>query len=266
MKKVKFLFLITLSLVVLTVQAKTKNVQKGRSDAGIRLGASFGVPAGAIPDGASGLPLPAPSIGLFYSYKFTPKWSIEIGAETYSMKARFETPYDDFEYVGDIGKYISINGEPVSDPGETSSIFLKHAFVEDGKFNNRFLVVPVTAQLHFRKGWSFAFGSYVAYNFKKEMTGTARDIVVGSKNYPDFEGLPTEGTMPFNESDKIKDWDFGLNIGGNYEMKSGINFDLRVNAGMIDFFVKEFTAPPSAYRNIVLQTTIGYRLGGSRRI
>lgn len=261
MKRLKVLsFVLAGVLAFQHVDAKTKNSLK-RSDAGIRVGASFGIPAGAIPEGASGLPLPAPALGLFYSYKITPKWSVQIGAETYSMKAKFETPYEQFEYIGNIEKYI--NGNQNSTRVDT--VFLDKAVVEGGRFNNRYLSVPITAQYNFRKGWSMSFGGYIAYNFKKEMVGTATDIYFGDRYNPDFS-LKVSGTMPFDESERIKDWDFGLNVGGNYELKSGINFDVRVNAGLTDFFVKEFTAPPSAYHNVVIQTTVGYRIGGSRRI
>lgn len=261
MKSLKILIVALICLPLLTVaNAKTKD-HKFRSDAGIRAGASFGIPAGAIPDGASGLPMPAVSIGMFYSLKFTPKWSVQIGAETYSMKARFNTPYSQFEYIGNVEKYI--NGNVNSTRIDT--LFLDKATVENGLFHNKYIALPITANYHFRNGWSVSFGTYVAYNFKKGMTGTAIDISYGDKYNPEYS-LPVTGTMPFNESDKIKDWDFGLNVGGNYELKSGINFDMRINAGMTDFFVKEFTAPPSAYHNIVIQTTVGYRIGGTRRI
>ncbi len=253
------LILISCIIFATNINAKEKNKLK-RNDAEIRIGASFGVPAGAIPTGASGMPLPAVSMGLFYDYQINPKWSLQIGAESYSMKARFETPYERFEYIGNVEKYI--NGDEASSRIDT--VFLDKATVEGGRFNNRYLAIPISAQYHFRKGWSISFGSYVAYNLKKEMKGTAKDIYFGEKEDPEIS-LRVYGTMPFNESDKIKDWDFGLNVGGNYELRSGLNFDLRINAGMIDFFVKEFTAPPSAYRNIVLQTTIGYKIGGGYR-
>lgn len=261
MKKLKFLIVAFVSLSLLTgVSAKTKN-NKLRSDAGFRVGAAFGVPAGAIPDGASGLPMPAVSLGMFYSLKFTPKWSVQVGAETYSMKAKFNTPYSQFEYIGNVEKYI--NGNVNSTRVDT--IFLDKATVENGMFNNKYIAIPITANYHFRKGWSISFGTYVAYNYRKEMTGTAKDIYFGDRYNPEYS-LQVTGTMPFDESNKIKDWDFGMNVGGNYELKSGINFDMRINAGLTDFFVKEFTAPPSAYHNIVIQTTIGYRIGGTRRI
>ncbi len=262
MKNLRFLIIIMTCLPLLTVaNAKSENNLIKRSDAGIRIGASFGFPAGAIPEGASGLPLPAVSLGMFYSYKFTPKWSIQVGAEAYSLKANFNTPYEQFEYIGNVEKYINGN------TGNTriDTIFLDKATVEDGRFHNKYIAIPVTANYHFRKGWTFSFGGYVAYNYSKEMTGTATDIYYGDRYNPEYS-LKVTGTMPFDESQQIKDWDFGLNVGGNYEMKSGINFDLRVNAGMTDFFVKEFSAPPSAYHNIILQTTIGYRIGGTRRI
>lgn len=251
-----FLFCI---FFVFESDAKIKNRVK-RSDIGFHAGAAFGAPLGSVPSGASGMPLPAVAIGLSYEYQITPKWSVQVGAETYSMKARFSTPYERFEYIGNVERYI--NGNTASTKIDT--VFLDKATVEGGRFNNRYISLPVQAQYRFKKGWSLNFGSYVAYNIKKEMKGTATDIFFGRKDNPEIS-LEVHGTMPFDESHQIKDWDFGLNVGGNYELKSGVNFDLRVNAGMIDFFVKDFTAPPSAYRNIVVQTTVGYKIGGGYR-
>lgn len=231
----KLLTLALISLAFLTnAQAKTK---LRKSDAGIRVGAAFGAPLGAMPSGASGLPLPAPSLGLFYTYKVSPKFSLQIGAETYSMKAKFETPYENFEYIGNIEKYINGN----TNSNRIDTVFLRYAVVEDGKFNNRYLSIPITANYHFRKGWSMSFGTYVGYNFRKEMVGTATDIYFGDKNDENYS-LKVSGEMPFNESDKIQNWDFGLSVGGNYELNSGINFDLRINTGLNDIFVKEFSA------------------------
>jgi hypothetical protein len=115
---------------------------------------------------------------MFYSLKFTPKWSVQIGAETYSMKANFNTPYK-FEYIGNVEKYMP---ELFENNGQLDTAFLKYAYVEGGKFNNKYLAIPITANYHFRNGWSLSFGTYVAYNFKKEMTGTATDILFGNKD------------------------------------------------------------------------------------
>lgn len=239
-------------------QAKVKNRLK-RSDIGFTAGASFGIPAGKIPKGSTGLPLPAPMLGLSYEQHITPRWSIKYGVETYAMKARFETTYEDFIFSGNLGEHINVPGYDFSD--SEGSIPLDRATVEGGLFNNRYISVPVSAQHYFRKGWSVSMGTYVAYNIKKLMKGTAIDILIHTGHEP----LSVDYPMPFDESHQIRDWDFGLNVGGNYELKSGVNFDLRVNAGMIDFFVKDFTAPPSAYRNIVVQTTVGYKIGGGYR-
>ncbi|MCO5248523.1 MAG: PorT family protein [Chitinophagales bacterium] len=255
MKTLKSLLLVLLCISFFNLNARVKN-NVNYNTAGLKIGAAFGFPLGAMPKGATGLPLPAPSLGMFFSHKFTPKWSLQIGAEMYSLKTRFATPYSQFEYIGNVEKYIY--GQETS---RIDTVFLDKAFVENGLFNNRYISLPISAIYHFNKSWSLSFGAYIAYNFKKQMTGTAKDIYFGDKYNPEYS-LEVEGTMPFNESDKIKDWDFGLNVGGNYELKNGINFDVRLNAGLVDFFVKEFTAPPSAYRNMILQTTIGYKIGG----
>lgn len=274
MKKIAYIFIAAfIFLEISPISARTRikkdrlekseRLNNFRSNLGFKAGASFGFPAGAIPKGASGMPLPAPTLGMYYNlhFKNNSRWSVMTGLETYALKANFSAPYSQFEYVGNIAKYIY--GDNQSD--RIDSVFIDKAFVEGGRFNNRYLSVPIMAQYSFRKGWSLVFGGYVSHILRREMTGTAKDIYFGDRTNPNYS-IKVNGEMPFEESNKIKKWDFGLNVGGNYELKSGINFDLRVNAGLTDFFVKEFTAPPSAYHTIVVQTTIGYRIGGGRKI
>lgn len=236
-------------------EARNKTFRK--SDAGIRVGAAFGFPLGPLVEGATGLPMPAPSLGLFYSHRFTPKWSVQIGAEHYWMKAKFETPYANFQYVGELEIKTDQGTQFVND-----TVNIVYALVKDGLFDNRYLSLPITAHYHFRKGWSISFGGYGAYKLRSNMTGIATDVFVGNKE--DYSEVV--GEIIFDESKRFRKFDFGLNVGGNYELKSGINFDLRVVTGLTDIFRKDFTAPPGAYRNVVMQATVGYRLGGSRRI
>jgi hypothetical protein len=228
-----------------------------RSDAGIRIGASFGFPLGPLVEGATGLPMPAPSLGLFYAYRLSPKWSLQVGGEHYWMKAQFETPYANFQYAGDLEIITDQGTQIVND-----TVNIVYAFVKEGLFDNRYLSMPITAHYHFKKGWSIAFGSYVAYKLRSTMTGVATDVYVG--NSEDYSEVV--GEIDFDESDRFRRFDYGLNLGGNYEMKSGLNFDLRVVAGLSDIFKSDFTAPPGTYRNIVMQATLGYRLGGTRRL
>lgn len=257
MKIVRFPLLI-LMLGVLAIQvAEARNKAFRKSDAGIRAGASFGFPLGPLVEGATGLPMPAPSLGLFYSYKFNPKWSIQIGAEHYWMKARFETPYANFQYVGELEILTNEGTQFIND-----TVNIVYAFVKDGLFDNRYLSLPITAHYHFRKGWSIHFGGYAAYKLRSNMTGVATDVYVG--NMEDYSEVV--GEIDFDESSRFRKYDFGVNFGGNYELKSGVNFDLRVVTGMSDIFKKDFTAPPGTYRNVVMQATVGYRLGGARRI
>lgn len=258
MKKTASITIIALAIILMLTQSASAGDRPfRRSDAGIRLGASFGFPLGPLVEGATGLPMPAPSLGLFYSYRLNPKWSLQVGGEHYWMKARFETPYANFQYAGDL--------EIITDQGTqiiNDTVNIVYALVKDGLFDNRYLSVPITAHYHFRKGWSIAFGGYVAYKLRSSMTGVATDVYVG--NEEDYSAVV--GNVDFDESDRFRRFDYGLNLGGNYEMQSGINFDLRVVAGMSDIFKSDFTAPPGAYRNLVLQATLGYRLGGSRRL
>lgn len=259
MKKSTFLsLLLSIGCLFYTWQVQAGDRPFRRSDAGIRIGASFGFPLGPLVEGATGLPMPAPSLGLFYSYRLNPKWSIQVGGEHYWMKARFETPYANFQYAGE----IEIRMEDGSTQFVNDTVNIVYALVKDGLFDNRYLSVPITAHYHFKKGWSIAFGGYAAYKLRSSMTGVATDVFVG--NSEDFSEVV--GEIDFDESNRFRRIDYGINLGGNYELNSGVNFDLRVVAGLSDIFKSDFTAPPGAYRNLVLQATVGYRLGGSRRL
>lgn len=235
-----------------------RNKKFRRSDVNIRAGVSFGFPAGRVlPEGATGLPMPAPALGVFYSYNINPKWSLEAGVDYYWMKAKFQTPYNNILYKGDV---LIENPDGTTSVVEDAEVNIDYALVKDGLFDNRYVAIPMLANYHFRKGWSIKFGTYVAYKLKSRMTGKATDVILGGGN------KLADDYVDFDESNQFKQFDFGLNFGGNYEMKSGIQFDVRLVTGLSDIFKKEFTAPPGAYHNMVIQAGVGYRIGGGRRL
>lgn len=259
MKKRASFFVIIMLLTMFGNDAfAVRNKKFRRSEIGVKTGVSLGFPFGRIiPKGATGLPMPAPSLGVSYSYNFSPRWSAKIGIDYYWMKARFETPYNNIIYKGDV---LIENPDGSTTLMENAEVNIDYALVKDGLFDNRYVSIPLLASYHMKKGWSVQFGPYVAYKLQSNMTGKATDVVLGGGN------LLADDFVDFDESNQFKQFDFGLNVGGNYELKSGINFNLNLVAGVVDIFKKEFTAPPGPYSNMVLQAGIGYRIGGSRRL
>ena len=245
-------------IILLTLSIDVFAVLNRRSEVDIKTGFSLGVPFGRIiPEGATGLPLPAPSLGISYSYNFSPRWSAKIGIDYYWMKARFETPYNNIIYKGDV-KIKNADGSTTLI--ENAEVNIDYALVKDGLFDNRYFAIPLLASYHMKKGWSVIFGPYIAYKIQSNMTGKATDVVLGGGN------LLAEEFIDFNESDQFNQFDFGFNVGGNYELRSGINFNLNLVTGVVDIFKKEFTAPPGPYTNLIFQAGIGYKIGGSRRL
>ena len=48
----------------------------------------------------------------------------------------------------------------------------------------------------------------------------------------------------------MRRFDFGLNVGAQYELAWGLNFDLRATGGLSSFFKKDFDLAPGRYQTL----------------
>jgi hypothetical protein len=225
-----------------------------QNDISIKAGMSLGFPLGTLVQDAKGMPKPAPSLALYFNHRFNPRWAGKAGVHYYWLKTAFETPYKDIVYIGDL---------PITTPEGTIYVYdtanIKYTVVKNGLFNNHYVGLPVMVEYSMRKGWRFNVGGYVAFLLKSQMTGMATEVITG-------DGSLLAEPVVFDESKRFNKIDYGVKTGFNYELKNRLNFGLDATIGIRDIFMKEFTAPPGDYRNMILHFDIGYRLGGSKRL
>ena len=238
--------------ILLMILFASSEIYAGTGEVGIKGGMNFGTPVGKRPDGAKGMPKVQPIVGGYYKYNFNPKWSIQAELNYFRMKATYETPYYDF----------------IGEDAETGTeIYLASANVVNGEFSNSYLNLPVMAYYDLGKNFNLTFGGYVSYLLSSSMTGTAKDVfayvddvdgsIIGTQEFAGEIDFPDQG-------EHMRKFDFGLNVGVQYELSWGLNFDIRANGGLSSFFKKDFDLAPGRYGTLNLQATVGYRLGGKQ--
>lgn len=219
---------------------------------------SLAFPLGPLVEGAKGVPFPGPVLGINSRFYLSNKFSMQLGVNYYWNQTRFETPYANFTYIGD----IDIKMPDGSFIKQKDTVNIYYAVVKDGLFSNKYIGFPLSANLHINKVWSLNAGAYFAILLKGGMTGEATEVVLGDGSSSDFQ---VADNVPFDQGDQFNKFDYGMNFGTNAQLPNGFNFDLKVNMGIASMFKKEFTAPPGIYRNVFIQGTLGYRLGARER-
>lgn len=237
---------------------KEPTVKMSKLDYGMNLGMCLAFPAGPLVQNAQGMPFPGPVINGNIRYYFSNKISTQLGVTYYWNQTRFQTPYSNFTYIGN----IDINMPDGSTIQQYDTVNIFYAVVKDGLFKNKFIGIPIHCNYHFNKVWSMSLGGYFAILLKGGMTGVATDVVLGDGSSSDFQ---VADDVPFDQGDQFNKFDYGLNVGANAQLPNGFNFDLKVNTGLASMFKKEFTAPPGTYRNIFIQGTLGFRIGARER-
>lgn len=214
---------------------------------GFKGGLNYGTPYGKAPEGASGELGLGPNLGVFVKYNINQKWGLQAGF-SYSFKGgKFKTPfYGDTVYLME----ILYNGVPVKVP-----IVVNYKGMADGKFANIYVDFPLIVSRKIGDRFEVVFGPQVSYLIKAENAGTA-DVEVG-------DGFLFVYDEPFDESDQIKEWDYGLVVGINYETLNGWQCGLRFNAGFPSIYKDTYTMLDEEVRNMYLQLTIGYRFGAN---
>jgi len=237
----------------------SKPLQAGirHDEYGLRVGASFGAPMGPILVGQKGSPGILPSAGIYYEKKFNPKWGLMMEANYLGLNLGFEAPYANFYGDGTVIRTDPNTGETIVE--EINDFYIYYALVKNGTIRSSYINFPVSAVYHLRRGWSFNFGANVGVLLKSVLTGDAVDVYLGEQG----QGGKVD-FYDFNESDEFTKMQWGVNTGFKYQLKMGINFDVKLNTELSPYFKKSFDVMPGLYRSMYIQTTIGYRLGGGK--
>jgi hypothetical protein len=223
-------------------------VKAQEMDFGLKGGLNIGTPIGAAEKGASGSLGVGPMIGMYFAYDLGSKWALH-GEFLYSYKgAKFNTPVS-----GDtIYQYYAITPAGDSISAEANTIYRGTV---DGKFDNRYIDIPLYASYALSKRFRLTFGGYVSYLIKGTNTGSA-DVEVGDPNYP----FTTVNDEPFDQSSELSKVDYGLLLGTTYMTKHRLNFGVSVTTGLKSIYKKNYKYIDGVVRNVYLQTFVQFRL------
>jgi hypothetical protein len=207
----------------------------------LKVGANGGAPIGPVPEGASG----KPGVGLMVALvgQFHLKGKIFFQPELeYSFKgATFHTPIS--------GDTIE-NREIPAGSGNFYPFPTTYAGSVDGSFANHYLIMPMMFNLRLAN-WSVEAGPWVGYLLKGQNSGLA-DIVVGN-NYTSVED------EPFDQTEFLNGYDYGVAAGVNYEHKSRLFGGLRLSYGLRSVYESDYSQVDGSFRNIYAQLGMGYR-------
>ena len=215
---------------------------------GLKGGVNIGTPVGAAEKGAEGSLGVGPLIGMTWAYHLNPKWAIH-GQFLYSQKgSKFYTPVS-----GDtIYEYQTVTPGGDSIPSSVHTIY--NGFV-DGKFDNKYIEVPIYASYAVGKRFLLNFGGYVAYLLDGYNAGSA-DIEVGDPAHP----FTTVTDEPFDQSSEIHEWDYGVLLGAEYATGYRINVGINITTGLRSIYRKNYKYIDGAVRNVYLQTYLQFSL------
>jgi len=218
---------------------------------GLKGGLNIGTPVGAAEKGATGSLGVGPMIGMYFAYDLGTKWTLH-GEFLYSYKgAKFNTPVS-----GDtVYKYNTITPTDTI-PSEAHTIYRGTV---DGKFDNKYIDIPLYASYALSQRFQLMFGGYVSYLVSGSNTGSA-DIEVGDPNHP----FTTVTDEPFDQSSELNTWDYGLLLGTTYITKHRINVGASLTTGLRSIYKNNYKYIDGTVRNIYLQTFVQFRLNGNQ--
>jgi len=225
------------------------NIQAQVMEFGLKGGVNIGTPVGAAEKGASGSLGIGPLIGMTWAYHFGEKWSAH-GEFLYSQKgAKFNTPVS-----GDT-IYRQPPENPEDEPIEVHTMY--NGFV-DGKFDNKYIDVPLYASYRLSKSFLLMFGGYVSYLLEGHNSGSA-DIEVGDPAHP----FTTVIDEPFDQSSEINQWDYGLLLGTSYMTGRRISFGMNLTTGLRSIYKNNYKYIDGVVRNVYLQTYVQFSLSNN---
>jgi len=242
--------ILTVTLLWLIITAYPVRAQE--MEFGIKGGLNIGTPYGVAEKGAKGSLGVGPMLGMYFAYDLGTRWSLH-GEFLYSYKgSKFHTPVS-----GDtVYKYNTITPTDTI-PSEAHTIY--RGWV-DGKFDNRYLDIPLYASYDLSKRFMLMFGGYLSYLIEGRNTGFA-DIEVGDPRHP----FTTVEDEPFDQSSELNRWDYGLMLGTTYLTEQRLNFGLSLTTGLRSIYRKNYKYIDGVVRNIYLQTFIQFRISKNNK-
>lgn len=230
----KFNFLIVFIFCLFQLQAQKLYV-------GIQAGIATGTPAGKIPEGATGALGIGPAAGILIGYQLTDKIGIQLAPGYAQKKSRYHSPIAGKTQVSD-----EIFGIPFTLPFN-----LNYEGVADGSYNNHYIDLPLQITYTLNKNWRLFIGGQVSRLLQGGHTGEVDIKVASIINVKD---------EPFDQSEFIREWDWGAMLGANFELSKRLSFQTDVYVGLRSMFTDDFEELEGAYRNAYMKLQLGYKV------
>lgn len=189
-------------------------------------------------------PLFSPSLGYEGTYQFNKKWAVNVGLK------------------------IDLKGMSASD-----SVAYYHTLIQQGnnaafegsfsgnnytKIQNTYLTLPILAQYSLNNYWHIKLGCYLAYLLSPKFEGTVSNGYI-RKGGPLGEKVTITATN-FDFSNKLRHFDFGLDVGAAHDISHRWTVAARIQWGLVPVFPSSFTGIGFNMYNIYGNLGIGYKL------
>lgn len=126
-----------------------------------------------------------------------------------------------------------------------------------GTFKNCYLDFPVFLAYKISEEFTLLAGPQLSYLIKGKNSGTA-DVAVGSNpKYP----FTTVTNAPFDESNELNKWDYGIAFGSSFEATKRLFINLTGSIGLRSIYKKSYTQAAKTVRNIYFQLSTAFRIG-----
>lgn len=211
---------------------------------GPKLGFTIGspVPYSFIPPGAKGTPKPGRNVGLFLNAELTDHYSITYEVCLTRKHTSFETPLDSVPYV-----------DRIQHPTlphiwfEVDTWFNGKAY---GEFDNFFIEQSLTHHIAVTQKLNASVGMYSAWLQKSKTYA----VGVGRVGYS-----PDTVTQELDYSSKMREWDYGLKAGVQYQATKHIDCDLKISYGFESVFSDSFTLFNYSVHNTFVEVSLYYK-------
>jgi Outer membrane protein beta-barrel domain len=214
------LFLLILGLMLLGNAASAQSPWQWGLRAGVMLGGP--IPAESDPDSSSGKLAVGPSGGAFVSYQLAERWRLQVGLA--------------YAYKGASYQQLLRNDTLIPLqilPGVTDTVPTYYYADVHGKMGLHYLDLPILVQWRATKNMWLQFGPYFSALVGGKDAGTI-DLQIGDGTiFPDT-------STTFDNIQEIRRLDAGLCLGGSFELKNGLFFEMRAQRSLRGLYRKGF--------------------------
>jgi len=196
-----------------------------------------------VPEGSTGSPVIGPYGGLSISYHLTERFAIRLGGNYAEKGSEYLVPIS-----GRTRVERSLFGLNFEIPFN-----LSYEGTAEGKYANKYIDIPLSFIYRTRSGkFSVIAGPYASYLLEGGHTGTV-DVRVSR--------LFNVNDEPFDQSDLIREWDFGAHAGVEVRVYKRIYVMADAMLGLVSIFSENPEGLEGFYQNIFMRTGLAYRFG-----